>query len=257
MVTPQRMSALVPATALAVLLILTGGAGAVAAKLIDSDDIADGGIRSVDIKNDTIRGTDVRDGSLSVRDLGELPAGEQGPAGPQGEPGPAGERGEVGPTGPQGEPGPQGLPGADGEDAGPDRIVTWSATFVENGTLGGEPILFSSDTVPALTELHGLAITVQGDVSRCTEDMSVWIQPERVDDYVPQTNIAAAYAWGDPSRIRQRNVDRVTSSPDAPSRIVLGATCWGDVGREPIPSLDVSVTFSLKQLSASPASEFN
>lgn len=82
----------------AMLVTLGGVGGAVAANTIGSKDIKDNSVRSVD----------VRDGNLGMRDMNRFtqdrinqpgPKGERGPAGPQGEQGPAGPAGEDGVSG--------------------------------------------------------------------------------------------------------------------------------------------------------------
>ncbi|MGQ0632819.1 MAG: collagen-like triple helix repeat-containing protein [Sporichthyaceae bacterium] len=57
-------------------------------------------ITSADVKNDSLRGVDIKDGSLRAKDFGgSLPRGDRGPAGPTG---PTGATGAPGPTGPAG-----------------------------------------------------------------------------------------------------------------------------------------------------------
>jgi hypothetical protein len=97
--------------AAAALLVGLGGiGGAVAADLIGSKDIKDNSIRSVD----------VRDGGLGVKDLSQqarnelAKPGSGGADGKNGAAGPKGETGPRGPAGPRGEAGPKGEPGEDG-----------------------------------------------------------------------------------------------------------------------------------------------
>jgi hypothetical protein len=67
-------------------------------------------VRSADLRNNDLRGRDVRDGSLLAADFkpGQLPAGPQGV---QGDPGPQGPEGPQGPPGTAGTDGPAGPPG--------------------------------------------------------------------------------------------------------------------------------------------------
>ena len=66
------------------LVVATSGSSYAAMK-ISGDDIAKGTITSKQIADDSLRGVDVKDGSLKVEDFGdELPAGPAGPAGADG-----------------------------------------------------------------------------------------------------------------------------------------------------------------------------
>jgi Collagen triple helix repeat (20 copies) len=90
--------------AIAILVVLALGGTATAARLITSSDI----------KDNTIRGKDVRDRSLTPRDFsGSVrgPQGIPGATGPQGPQGSQGPQGPAGPQGNQGNQGPQGPPG--------------------------------------------------------------------------------------------------------------------------------------------------
>jgi hypothetical protein len=75
-----------------VLAVAAGGVGYAAAK-IDSSDVL----------NESLRGVDIKDGSLRAKELSagarESLKGQQGPKGDPGEPGPQGEPGEPGPPG--------------------------------------------------------------------------------------------------------------------------------------------------------------
>jgi hypothetical protein len=73
---------------LAVVLLVTGAAGAYAVDKITSKQIAKSAIKSKHVKDNTLTGGDVKNGSLTANDFaGGLPAGERGPQGPAGEPG--------------------------------------------------------------------------------------------------------------------------------------------------------------------------
>jgi Collagen triple helix repeat (20 copies) len=119
----------------AVFLVLGGGAYAATA-------IPPNSVGTRQLKNNSVTGAKVKDGSLLAKDFGtgQLPAGAQGPAGaagprgetgatgatgPEGDAGPTGARGEVGDEGPrgltgapgeEGTTGPRGRPGAEGEE---------------------------------------------------------------------------------------------------------------------------------------------
>ncbi|WP_297739694.1 hypothetical protein [Nocardioides sp.] len=76
------------------LVIATSGTSVAAAGLLGSDDIRNDSIKSVDVKDQNLKGRDiknsslgsmdVRDGSLKARDFAKLPTGPAGPAGPAG-----------------------------------------------------------------------------------------------------------------------------------------------------------------------------
>jgi hypothetical protein len=70
------------------------------------------------IKDGTVTGADVKNGSLRLKDLNSTsiqgPAGPQGPQGPRGDTGPRGANGDTGAQGPQGLQGLQGVPGLNG-----------------------------------------------------------------------------------------------------------------------------------------------
>jgi hypothetical protein len=99
------------------LVLCVGAGGAAAAKLITGEDV----------KNESLTGVDIRDGSLGIGELdpnartalkgdkGDTGArGDVGPAGPAGPAGATGETGAVGPVGPQGVQGPVGAKGETG-----------------------------------------------------------------------------------------------------------------------------------------------
>jgi hypothetical protein len=86
-----------PSMAVAVMALVVASTGpSYAAGLIGSDDIRNNTIRSADVRDDKLKGRDVKNGSLGSMDVrdeslkardfapGQLPAGQQGPAGPAG-----------------------------------------------------------------------------------------------------------------------------------------------------------------------------
>ena len=96
-------------------LVLMGGIGtATAAHLIGSDDIADQSIRSRDIDTQGVGTSEIRDGSILLKDMSDVTRKALSVAGPQGDKGEKGEPGLTGPAGPQGE---RGAPGAAGGGA--------------------------------------------------------------------------------------------------------------------------------------------
>jgi hypothetical protein len=84
--------------------LVVAGLGAVVTVLVLTHPLtvrAVGLITGKDVKNESLTGADVRDGSLRSRDFGEaLPSGAPGPAGPSGVPGSSGAPGPSGPPGP-------------------------------------------------------------------------------------------------------------------------------------------------------------
>ena len=92
---------------IALLVALTATAWAapkLAPNSVKSKQIKDGQVRSVDVADNGLTGTDIDESTLDV-------SGSAGPAGPQGAAGPPGPQGNAGPTGATG---PAGTPGANG-----------------------------------------------------------------------------------------------------------------------------------------------
>jgi hypothetical protein len=123
----------------AVFVALGGTSYAVATGSIDSREIKNNTVRSKDIRNNEIGSKDVRDRSLLAKDfeVGQLPAGSQGP------------RGE---TGPQGPPGVSGLEQVQAQSAGNSdsskqvtatcpgaKQVIGSGAEIVGGTTGSPP----------------------------------------------------------------------------------------------------------------------
>lgn len=123
-----------PAIAVGVLAVaLIGGGTAAAADFVTSKDV----------QNDSLRSVDVKDGSLRVKDLTGAAVDtlqKQGPQGPQGATGATGATGAqglkgdtgatgaTGPQGPKGDTGPQGGPGLSGYE-----VNTYDYTNVSGG----------------------------------------------------------------------------------------------------------------------------
>jgi hypothetical protein len=96
-------------------LALSTGGTAYAALVVTSATIKDDSILSRDVRDESLRGADVLNGTLALADLNDAAEeslrGAQGPEGPQGPTGAIGPRGYTGSPGPQG---PQGLTGPQG-----------------------------------------------------------------------------------------------------------------------------------------------
>jgi hypothetical protein len=112
-------------------VFLALGGGAYAAAKIGSNDIKNGAVESVHLKDGDVGNDDlaknavgsgkVRNGSLLNEDFkaGELPSGPRGSAGAQGAQGSQGLTGPQGPTGPKGDTGSQGPIGPKGNTGSP------------------------------------------------------------------------------------------------------------------------------------------
>jgi hypothetical protein len=112
--------------ALGATITLSAGAGAVASSLITSSQIKDDTIRSVDIRNGTLKLSDIDANAQDALHGRTGPAGvpgSSGPAGPQGDSGAVGPAGLTGPAGPAGPAGPTGPAGTAGP-AGADGATT-------------------------------------------------------------------------------------------------------------------------------------
>jgi hypothetical protein len=81
-------------------IVAVGAGAAVLAVLAGGVGFAAGEINSKDIKNNSVRSGDIKDGTLKLKDLSSWTKknlmGQQGPEGPQGETGPAGADGVSG-----------------------------------------------------------------------------------------------------------------------------------------------------------------
>ncbi len=136
-------------------LTLVAGGGALAGSLITS----------AQIKNNAIRSVDVRDGTLKLKDVSEAAqaalAGQDGAAGPQGPEGEVGARGPVGPEGPAGATGPAGAPGPSGP-AGPSGPQGRTGLQGPPGPLPTS----TSGSFNGLLDLTGeLAVVATGDIT--------------------------------------------------------------------------------------------
>ena len=115
----------------AAVLVGASSFGAVAAKLVTSDDIKNQTIRKVDIGQDAVGSNEVKDGSLKAKDL--TADALEGLKGAKGDTGAKGDKGDQGLQGPKGDKGDQGMPGEDGDDGvsnlitGADYTDVWAA----------------------------------------------------------------------------------------------------------------------------------
>lgn len=96
----------------AILALASGTGGAVAGSLITGAQIKDGTVTTHDIRDETLRLSDLGPKALAAVKKG-------GAAGPVGPAGAAGAAGQVGPVGAAGQVGPQGPAGASGKDGAP------------------------------------------------------------------------------------------------------------------------------------------
>ena len=160
----NRSRNIIVLTVAALMLALSFGGGAFAARLITGKQIKDGTITTKDVKNKTLK---VKDFSSRTRTKLTGPQGEPGPTGPTGPAGSIGDIGPIGPTGPAGPigltgatgpVGPTGLPGADGlpglpGPTGPTGPVGPTGLPGADGVDGVSGYVLASDSqsVPALT----------------------------------------------------------------------------------------------------------
>jgi len=128
----------------AVFIALGGGAYAISISKnsIKSKHIKDGQVKSADVADNGLIGTDIDEDTLQLR---AGPAGPRGPkgdtgnpgvegaAGPEGAPGSQGPEGVAGPQGPQGPEGPQGVQGAQG-NPGLSNVEQVQATSTVTGS---------------------------------------------------------------------------------------------------------------------------
>jgi hypothetical protein len=141
--------AAVVAGALTLTLVVGAGSGAVAGKLITSQDIQDGTIHARDLADNSVKNRTIGRGqvnwwkSLSVptkrKITGLVQDGATGPAGPQGEQGPAGPAGPAGPQGARGLTGPEGPQGPDGP-AGSTFVGMDHFTAADEDIDGSDPV---------------------------------------------------------------------------------------------------------------------
>jgi hypothetical protein len=98
-------------------------------KSVTSADIKDNSLRRSDIRAGAVTSDEVADGSLRAADFqaGQLPAGERGPSGQTGAAGPQGPKGEIGAAGPQGPTGETGPLGPQGLAGPPGTAVKFAA----------------------------------------------------------------------------------------------------------------------------------
>lgn len=119
---PRRFSTAATVGLASLALVASATTGAVAGRLITSEDIKNGTITSADLGRGSVgwRGELKKKTRQKIKELAgqDGAPGPQGPAGETGPTGPAGERGPIGPRGPQGL---QGDPGADGVG----ELVAW------------------------------------------------------------------------------------------------------------------------------------
>lgn len=201
--------------AVAALAICAAAGGAGAVGLVGSRGIADDSIRSVDVKNQTVTGRDVKDSSLRS----DVFAG--------------------------------GLPD---RTPGPDRILTWSGSFKEDGSIGeNTPLIVSSDTIPAASMLRGINLTVTGDHSKCGA-LDVAVAPADTgwsDDPVAFAVLRAPVDGGD-----EVVMNDLVTNLDAPIHLAIAAGCL-TTGDNAVPSFDFTVTFSVTQLDMPPTTTWH
>ena len=164
---------------------LTGGA--VAATLIDGDDIARKAIAKKHLKKNSVVTKKVQDGTLLAKDFkpGQLKEGVQGIQGLQG------------PKGDKGEPGEDGQDGADGAD-GQDAIALWAVITDTGATRRG------SHVTSSVRNSNGFyTVTFDRNVSTCAYAVTLG------DENVPHGETGVARTPDTPNAV---NVDTFNSS---------------------------------------------
>ncbi len=136
-----------------VLALLAGGAG-----------YAAGQIDSGDVRNESLRGVDIKNGSLQAKELSKSAKQNlRGREGPQGPAGPAG------PEGPEGPAGPAGADGADGAALADSFSNAQPATIDIGGSFTGRATELGTLDLPAGTYVvngYGFFDTVAPDSAR-------------------------------------------------------------------------------------------
>lgn len=163
------------------ILLASSSVGAVAAKLVTSDDIKNGTIQSQDIGNGEVQKQDIAansvganeivTGSVNLNSLSDdakaALVGAQGAVGPQGPAGPAGKDGERGPAGPAGQDGADGVNGTNGVDGedGRDGLAgaVYRVTEYANGGTG-DATTACADTEAESQEYTAIAGGVEAGV---------------------------------------------------------------------------------------------
>jgi Collagen triple helix repeat (20 copies) len=165
------------------------GAAQLKTNAVSAKKIATNAVSGAKIAKDAVTGAKVKDGSLLAADfeVGQLPAGPQGPKGdpgaqgpkgdpgaqgPKGDPGaqgPKGDKGDPGAQGPKGDQGIQGIQGLKGDkgDTGTPGIGGHQTVYGPWTAIGANGIVTASATCPAGKKaLAGGPDTPLGDAVR-------------------------------------------------------------------------------------------
>ena len=204
------------------------------------------------MKDKTITGIDIRDGSIKVSDLAApLP----------GIPGPKGAQGPAGPSGPAGPQGIQDAAGVDGTEGGPDAIRTWQVTFTANGSggsgTGAEALVTSTETIPARTRLEGITGIVSGDFSNCR---GAELSLEARDAVGRLAGVVGLSSRGEFTLPTDRlNWTGVTTGTQ-PAHLVVTGVCYVGPGVNdylPMPSFTATFTFGTTDVSSVAGTPFS
>ena len=147
----------------AVLALAAGGSGAVAASLITSADIKDKAVKKVDLAENSVVSSKVKDGTLKLKDLGKKANDKINKGGPAGPAGPAGARGQAGAQGPAGPQGPQGPAGTPGAGAFPQTL--WGPVIRNQQGAGQSTLQTGPAPVPMGTGSLKLVTTGTSDLA--------------------------------------------------------------------------------------------
>lgn len=245
-------------------LSTAGVGGAVGARLVDS----------AGIKNESIRGIDVKNGSLGVAELSagavaalrgqRGPAGPAGPAGttgtdgaqgPAGPVGPAGPAGAAGPAGPAGATGPAGPAGAAGGSA--DEVLVWNFSYSGGATpfasvSSNELLPASAVLTPVKMELDSASLQ-----ATCTALWSVSIAPSNASSPQPLGRMVATPSSPQQPAIRTfLQISIADSSAARPLSLSADCSRAGSDGNEPVPAFSGRIVFKLTKQSTTPTRIF-
>ena len=223
------------------LIVISAGTGASAARLITGSQIAPGTITGANIKNGSITSADVQNGSLKASDF--APSAEV-----------TGAAGKDGAKGDKGDPGVQGPPGPAGSDASatPDHTFLWARSFTSDGTTGlgqldGLVLFTSTESVPADSLLDPDSLEVSGLDQGCDIwEVQVQVLLNQVSPLLTLGD-AGAIAWLSSSQGGEPKYDQVRTGEN-PGKLQLWITCSTDVGgvgvAQTIPDFRLAFKFS-------------
>jgi hypothetical protein len=249
-----RLRSTAIAGAIGLSLVVAGGTGALASKLITGAQIAKNTITAKNLAPNSVGDSELKDGLVT-----DGKDGAPGPVGPQGAPGPAGPQGATGDRGPVG---PQGNPGIPGSNGGADEVYEWTVSFVADGGVGIEngravAAAVSSQTIPANALIQGLSISVDGAFATDCVYNYVGVYPDRGGDgsFMPVA-LASVQSQGQHNAPVGQQLDAPLTWT-TPQHLGVYAGCNDATDHSlPIPSFTGRVTFTVTELESTPTAEF-